>query len=163
MICLSKVLLKNFILLTAFSIFRSVSDIRDCNNADFLTWSLTWSDREFIVTFNIWRVWVVAAAGKTTLETSEEDDNYTRNEWRRWQLHSKRVKKMTTTPKMSAKPHLDPYHLSVFLCHYLFYFPIFQSQLGSISPSEMNNIKPQPNRMRTLITTVNMKKPKRKL
>ncbi len=32
---------------------------------------------------------------RTTLETSE-DENYTRNEWRRWELHSKRVKMRTT-------------------------------------------------------------------
>ncbi len=30
----------------------------------------------------------------STLETSEEDVNYTRNEWRRCKLHSKRVKKI---------------------------------------------------------------------
>ncbi len=40
---------------------------------------------------------------KTTLETSEEDKNYTRNEWRRWKLHSNRVKKMKTTLEKSEE------------------------------------------------------------
>ncbi len=41
--------------------------------------------------------------GKSTLETSEEDENYTRNEWRRSQLHSKRVRKMATTLETSEE------------------------------------------------------------
>ncbi len=40
---------------------------------------------------------------KTTLEPSEEDENYTRTEWRRWKLHSNRVKKMKTSLEASEE------------------------------------------------------------
>ncbi len=37
------------------------------------------------------------SAPDATLETGGEDENYTRNEWRRWKLHSTRVEKMKIT------------------------------------------------------------------
>ncbi len=46
-----------------------------------------------------WKMYLLAPSGlrwklETTLETSGEDVNYTRSEWRRCKLHSKRVEKM---------------------------------------------------------------------
>ncbi len=40
---------------------------------------------------------------ENTLKTSGEDGNYTRKEWRRWKLHSERVKKMDTTLETSGE------------------------------------------------------------
>jgi hypothetical protein len=38
-----------------------------------------------------------------TLETSGDDQNYTQNEWRRSELHSKRVEKIRTTLETSGE------------------------------------------------------------
>ncbi len=44
---------------------------------------------------------------ETTLETSEEDGNYTQKERRRWELNSKRVKKMRTTLETRVFPTIN--------------------------------------------------------
>ncbi len=68
--------------------------------------SETDSDKEISETANSLLTLVTSADVQTTLETSDDVSNYTRNEWRRLKLHSKRVKTRLNFSLISLEDHI---------------------------------------------------------